>query len=161
MKLPAPSLALVSLGALLLSSCVTSSTVESRIAARPEAYLAVPATHRSLIDQGRIKEGMSKDAVYLSWGAPDAVRESSDNGKRSETWLYESYEPVYTQTVGVGYGGYGYGGYGYGRRHRGYYDDCYPYGGGYSFGTEVNYVPHLSRTVEFRGDSVTAWQRQR
>ena len=139
-----------------LSSCVATSTVESRIAARPELYTALPASQRTTVERGQIKEGFSKDAVYLAWGAPDRVLESGSGGKRTETWLYESYQPVYTEHVGVGYG-YGYGGYG---RRRAY---CDPYGGvsDFSYGTEVRYQPDLSRKVEFNGDKVKSWERMR
>lgn len=154
-------LLLVAAAAATLSSCVTTSTVQSRIAARPELYTALPASQRTMVERGQVKEGFSKDAVYLAWGAPDRVLESGSGGKRTETWLYESYQPVYTEHVGVGYG-YGYGGYGYsglGRR-RGY---CDPYGGlsDFSYGTEVHYQPYLSRKVEFNGDKVKSWERMR
>jgi hypothetical protein len=163
MKTPFLSLCSAALAALLLSSCVAPSTPQSRIAARPEAYNSLPASQRSLIDQGKIKEGMTKDAVYLAWGQPDRVRESSSGGRKTESWLYEGYDPVYTQHVDIGYGGYGYGGYGHGRRGRygGFYD-CYPYGGSsYAVGTEVNYIPYVARTVDFRNGKVTGWESQR
>ena len=163
MKTSLSSFCLAALAVSLLSSCVATSTPQSRIAARPEAYNTLPASHRSLIDQGKIKEGMSKDAVYLAWGAADNVRESSREGKKTESWLYEGYDPVYTQHVDIGYGGYGYGGYGHGRRGRygGLYD-CYPYGGSsYAVGTVVNYIPYVARTVDFRNGKVTGWESQR
>lgn len=162
MKVPITPFSLAALAAAMLSGCVTTSTVESRIAARPELYIDLPAEHRSLVDRGQIKEGMSKDAVFLAWGAPDGMRESSSNGRRTEVWLYETYDPVYTQHVDVGYG-YGYGGWGHGysrsrlRGGHGYYD-CYPYDS-IGIGTEVSYVPRVSRTVKFRNDKVTAWER--
>jgi len=147
--------------AVTLSSCVTTSTVQSRIAARPELYAELPASQRTSVERGQIKEGFSKDAVYLAWGAPDRVLESGSSGKRTETWLYESYQPVYTEHIGVGHGyGYGYGGYGGLGRRRGY---CDPYGGlsDFSYGTEVHYQPYLSRKVEFNGDKVKSWERMR
>ena len=84
MKAPLFSLSMAALAVSLLSSCVAPSTPQTRIAARPEAYNALPASHRSLIDQGKIKEGMTKDAVYLAWGSPDRVRESSSAGKKTK-----------------------------------------------------------------------------
>lgn len=170
MKAPPPTvsmsaisrLLLVAAAAATLSSCVATSTVQSRIAARPELYTDLPASQRTTVERGQIKESFSKDAVYLAWGAPDRVLESGSSGKRTETWLYESYQPVYTEHVGVGYGYGGYGGYGYGGlgRRRGYYD---PYGGlsDFSYSTQVHYQPYLSRKVEFNGDKVKSWERMR
>jgi len=152
-------LAILATAAATLSSCVTTSTVQSRINARPELYTALPASQRTTVERGQIKEGFSKDAVYLAWGAPDRVLESGSGGKRTETWLYESYQPVYTEHVGIGHG-YGYGGYGGLGRRRGY---CDPYGGlsDFSYSTEVHYQPYLARKVEFNGDKVKSWQRMR
>ena len=153
---PLLTIGLAALVSLTLSSCVTTSTVQSRIAAQPEQYAALSDSHRALVDQERVKEGMSKEAVYLAWGTPDGIRESSSGGKQSETWLYESYKPVYSERVSIGYGG----GYGYGRGG-GY--GCYPYDGysSFGYGTDVQYQPFISSTVTFRGNRVQSWEQLR
>lgn len=152
---PLLGMSLAAMVSLTLSSCATTSTVQSRIAAQPEQYAALSDSHRALVDQERVKEGMTKEAVYLAWGAPDGIRESSSGGKQSETWLYESYKPVYTERIDVGYGGYGYG------RRGGY--GCYPYGGysSFGYGTDVQYQPFISSTVTFSGKRVSSWEQLR
>lgn len=75
------------LGGLLLAGCATS-TVEKRRQERPAAYANLSPEFRSLVDQGRIKVGMSKDAVYIAWGKPSEVIQGESSSGPIETWLY-------------------------------------------------------------------------
>lgn len=71
----------------LLTGCATS-TIESRRLERPTAYDALSPEQRQLVDQGRIRVGMSEDAVYLAWGPPAEVREADTEDGRVVVWVY-------------------------------------------------------------------------
>lgn len=142
-----------------LTNC--ASPVERRIASNPELYSKLADSDKVLVNQGRIREGMTKESVFLSWGRPDQVSEGSQKGVKIEKWTYVGTQPVYTQSYGLGWGGGGYG-YGWGRgfgRGYGYYGAWDPYWGGY--GPSVTYVPYKAATVSFRGNRVTEYIRGR
>lgn len=164
MKFPVSALLLASAVVFSQTSCVTSSTVQSRIAAYPAYFEKLPAKHKELVTQNRITEGMGKEAVYLAWGTADEVRRSSRNNRATETWIYLHYEPIYSRSISVGYGYGGYGGYGgsryYRRRNCGYggWGDYY---GDFGYGTDVTYQPHVGAKVEFERDRVVSWETVR
>ncbi len=148
-------LGLVALGlvaVLGLSSC--ASPVERRIANNPQIYGALSSSDKILVNQGRIREGMTKEGVFLSWGRPDYVATGRESGSSAEKWTYTGSRPVYTSTVGVGWNRLGYGPYGYGF---GFYGPWDPFWGGY--GPSVTYVPYEAASVQFRGNRVTKYMR--
>src|SRR5438105_8143759 len=55
-------------GALILTSC---STPETRISDHPDLYQSLSARDRALVNQGQIRPGMPRNAVWLAWGSPD------------------------------------------------------------------------------------------
>ena len=65
--LPASALA-VAAGALFLNSCSTSQT---RISEHPDLYQSISLKEQALVNQGQIRIGMSRPAVWLAWGSPD------------------------------------------------------------------------------------------
>ncbi len=132
--------------AVLLSSCVSPS--EYRVKHNPEMYSKLSETEQQNARYGVVKQGMTKDAVFLAWGAPPRVTSSKHDGKTFERWHYPTYRPVYT-----GYGYYGGGfGFGYWGRHRGfaYYDP-------YIYGPSVSYVRTEGWWVEFVNGRVAAY----
>ena len=66
------SLLLASLLAVVQVSC-QSVTPADRIGANPVMFRTLTPEQQALVQQGRLCEGMSKDAVYLAWGNPDAA----------------------------------------------------------------------------------------
>ncbi len=106
--------ALLAATALLLGSC---ETPQSRISERPAVYNALSARDQALVSQGKIREGMSQDAVYLAWGAPNQRGPGRHRGSSAETWIY------FSTAAGDYYPGFGYGGFGYG----------YGFGGGFGY----------------------------
>jgi hypothetical protein len=142
-----------SLLALGLSSCV--HPIERRIANNPQIYQSLSTNDQLLVQQGRIREGMTKEGVFLAWGRPSQVATGKQKGSSVEQWTYMGSQPVYTNNFGIGFGGgpWGYGGYGR-------YGGCGPWGGGWgNMGPNIVYVPYKSGSVTFRGNRVTDYLR--
>jgi hypothetical protein len=102
--------------ALFLAGCTTMTTTERRIEQNPALFQSLSEKHRALVREGKVTEGMSKDAVTLAWGRPHEKRQGSSGGKTRETWVYFGSESVPVRSFGFSYGsgfgyGYGYGGY--------------------------------------------------
>ena len=74
---------------LLATAIVTGcSTVGSRKAERADAYNALSARHRALVDEGFIDVGMNTNAVYIAWGKPyEIMRVDFPSGERT-VWVY-------------------------------------------------------------------------
>lgn len=153
-----PRLALLLFGLVLalgLASC--ASPLQRRIASNPKLYDSLSAADRGLVNQGRIREGMTKEAVFLSWGRPDHVAAGTQKGVKTERWTYMGSQPVYGPSYGPGYGGWGWG-RGWGRYGYGYGGAWDPYWGGYGgYGPNVAYLPYKAATVDFRGNVVTSY----
>lgn len=86
---------------LIFSGC---STVSSRIKANPETFNRLPSGDKHLVQEGRIREGMSQEPVYLAWGKPDTVSEGSAFGHPYETWTYLAYTTYPWPDYGFGPG---------------------------------------------------------
>lgn len=156
--------AVAALGAALLASC---STVSTRIEKNRAAFDRLPPAERELASRGQIREGMSKEAVFIAWGQRDQTSVVNINGKPSETWIYLAYQDVYPfGYAGYGYGGFGFGGFGYGgfggyggfyrgRGHRfAFYEPFYdPF-----FYGPVARERYPYKLVSFRNDRVIAFQ---
>ena len=82
------SLAFLLLSAFVLAGCATS-TVEGRKKERASTYASLPPEQKELVDQGKIKIGMTPDAVYLAWGAPAEVLEDETPDGHTTTWAYQ------------------------------------------------------------------------
>ncbi len=163
---------------LLLNAC---STPETRISERPDVYRSLSAADQGLVSQGKIREGMSRDAVYIAWGAPNQRAEGRNRGSAVETWIYFNTTSggFYPGGFGYGYGrfGAGFGGYGagYGRFGGGFGG----YGGSYLhphrsgglhrhvfydpfydpfFWSRNSVVSYPDRTVSFQGGRVISYQ---
>jgi hypothetical protein len=97
-------------GALFFGGC---STPESRISDHRDLYDSLPARQQQLVAQGQIAGGMSRNAVWLAWGAPEQRVNGYARGNTTENWVYYT-TTTYPYGYGYGYGGFGYGPYGYG-----------------------------------------------
>lgn len=139
-----------SVAAFLLVSC--AAPIQRRIEKNPQLYSALSSRHQMLVQDGKIEEGMSKEAVFLSWGKPDRVATGSKQGKPYERWSYAGYDAVHSTQIGfgVGYGGLGYGHY---RGRYGYaYADPFFYSA-----PSVDYIPFEAAKVEFLKGKVISW----
>lgn len=133
---------------LLTTSCTTTTAADRRIEKNPAMYGKLSGDDKLLVEKGQIREGMTKDAVYLAWGPADRVRSGRDRGQSVETWTYDGMSNV-SLSVGYGYG-YGYGG------------PFWPYGYGF-YGPPAYYpVPNGPMAeVKFQNGKVIAWQSER
>jgi len=97
----------LSASALILPGC---STTESRISEHPEIFQTLSPRDQELVKAGKIREGMSMDAVWVAWGSPDQKANGVARGKHVETWIYNDY--YYANSYyPYPYGPFGYGGY--------------------------------------------------
>src|SRR5688572_3943261 len=128
---------------LLLFLCGCASTIEDRRTERLAAYSQLPGDTQGLIDTGRIKVGMPKDAVYIAWGKPAQVLQGESDQGRVETWVYHgaTLRPYHY---------WSYDGF-YGSRYRSYYYPI-PY-------LETDWYPqyYVSAEVQFENDRVKHW----
>ena len=131
---------------LMLASCV--SPIAKRIERNPDIYNNLSARHKTMVTQGQIEEGMSKQAVFIAWGRPDRAAKGSRSGRSFEQWSYVAYETVPAMSVGPGFGYWG----GYGA-HRFSYDPVFFYEPAFT------YLPYESARVEFSNAKVTAWKK--
>ena len=154
---------LLPLLAFFVVSC-SSSTPTTRIEKNPKIFRSLSISQQSLVEVGKIEDGMSPAAVFLAWGSPDRQTEGQKDKKRYEQWIYDSLSPVVVQSAWGGWGGYGYG-YGWGGRgyRRGGLGGPGWGAGGWNNGiaTDVVFVPTASSWVKFINGRVESWQRGR
>jgi hypothetical protein len=93
--------------ALVFTGCATP---EQRITDHPEIFQTLSPRDQELVKAGKIREGMSQNAVYLAWGAPDQKATGVARGHQVETWIYNEYTYA-NAPYPYPYGPYGYGGY--------------------------------------------------
>jgi len=137
------------------------TTVETRIQERPEAFRRLSPGDQALVQQGKIREGMSQDAVYIAWGPPSERAPGRNRGRIVETWIFYStaagnYPGPFYYGSSYGYGlGYGYYGGRRGLFRRGlFYDPFYdPF-----FYNHANIVRYPERIVSFQNGRVISFQ---
>jgi hypothetical protein len=132
----------IAAGALLLTSC---STIESRISENPEIYRNLSSRDQALVNQGEIRYGMSRNAVWLAWGSPDSKVIGNMRGHSTETWIYVHYAtyPYYPY-----YGPYGPG---FGFFGDPFYDPFY-------YSLIPPSIPYPYKTVTFSNGRVVSFQ---
>ena len=74
--------------AIVLNSC---STPETRISEHPDLYQSLSPEDQALVNQGQIQIGMSRPAVWLTWGSPDRRIIGNMGRGTTETWVYTYY----------------------------------------------------------------------
>ncbi len=145
--------------AAFLSSCASNATLrERRITSNPDAYETLSEADKALVSSGKVREGFSKEMVFLSWGRPDDIRQGSKKGVPYETWTYTGSQPVSHSSLSIGVGhGYGGGYYPYRSPYRSHHYYNQPYFGFYpSVGTTYSRV--RVGQVEFLNDRVVSWE---
>jgi hypothetical protein len=132
----------IAAGSLVLTSC---STIESRISENPEIYRNLSSRDQALVNQGQIRYGMSRNAVWLAWGSPDSKVIGNMRGHSTETWIYVHYAtyPYYPY-----YGPYGPG---FGFFGDPFYDPFY-------YSLIPPSIPYPYKTVTFSNGRVVSFQ---
>ena len=74
--------------AIVLTSCTMP---ETRISDHPDFYQSLSHRDQALVNQGQIRIGMSRPAVWLAWGSPDRKIVGNMGGGTTETWVYTYY----------------------------------------------------------------------
>jgi hypothetical protein len=100
-------LACIATGALLFSSC---STVSTRIDSHRAAFDQLSSPDRELVSQGKIRGGMSQEAVYIAWGQPQQKATGVVRDVPTETWVYLASTAAYAPYGPGWYGGWGFSG---------------------------------------------------
>src|SRR5262245_13641627 len=126
----------VATATLILSSC---STPQTRISEHPDLYQSLSHRDQALVNEGQIRIGMSRTAVWLAWGSPDQKIVGNMGGGTTETWVYVCYATYYPP-----YGPWGYFG-------DPFYDPFY-----YSFFPPS--IPYPSKVVTFARGRVVSYQ---
>ena len=144
MKTPYARLALAS-ALLLIVSC--ANTVERRIERNPQLFQQLSAQDQQLVREQKLREGMSREAVFLAIGRPDRVSTGRRNGKNFERWTYVGQQAVTTQTFGMGWGGRWGGGW------------CGPFNDPFMMGGPmVTYIPYEAASVDFVEGRAVGWE---
>lgn len=139
--------------AFILTSC---STTESRISENPQMFQSLSASEQALVTQGRIREGMSKNAVWLAWGTSEQKLSGMTRGRSTETWVYMEYtyasDPYPWRPYGFGRVGlyHRYGGHRYAFYGDPFYDPFYSY--------IPPRVAYPAKVVTFQNGRVVSWQ---
>ncbi len=129
----------------VLGACQTVSPAD-RIGQNPAMFSMLSPEQRALVQQGRICEGMTKDAVYLAWGNPDTPPVvGQENGASYEKWIYMEYLPVTVDTVGITAGCVYHG----------------PWHGGSGVTTSTAMISAERAWVMFQNNIVTAWESRK
>jgi hypothetical protein len=97
----------VAASALVLTGC---STTETRISSHPEIFQRLSPGDQALVREGKIREGMSQDAVWVAWGTPDQKGTGITRGHNINLWIYNEYTYA-NAPYPYPYGPFGYGGY--------------------------------------------------
>ena len=142
--------------ALFISGC---STVSSRIDENRAGFEQLSPNDRTLVTQGKIRGGMSQEAVYIAWGRPQQKATGEIHNVPTETWVYLLTTTVPSYAYGGFYGGFA-GPVGYYGRHGGhrfygaffdpFYDPFY-----YPFPETIS---RPVKTVSFQRGKVIAFQ---
>jgi hypothetical protein len=74
----------------LLGGLLSCSTPQRRAQQRAAAFNALSTEDQQQVLHGRIRPGLSQEAVYIAWGEPDWIIEGGKGGQTLEKWIYFS-----------------------------------------------------------------------
>lgn len=86
---------LLALAALLLGAAGCSTPL-TRSQERASTFERLKPEDQRLLLQGKIREGLDEDAVYIALGKPSRVTRGQKEGRREFSWIYSRLE---TRTV--------------------------------------------------------------
>src|SRR3989442_4077558 len=101
------------LGLAVAGLCLTScETLENRISEHQDMFNSLSASDQALVRAGKIRSGMSMNAVWLAWGSPEQKTSGEMRGRPTETWIYIENRSAPYGSAYYPYYGYGPGFYG-------------------------------------------------
>src|SRR5437660_8691175 len=100
----------LTLGLAAVGLCLTScETLDNRISEHQDMFNSLSPGDQALVREGKIRSGMSMNAVWLAWGSPEQKTSGEMRGHPTESWIY-----VESRTAPYGSAYYHYYGYGQG-----------------------------------------------
>jgi hypothetical protein len=140
----------------LLASC---ETLETRISQHPDIYQSLSPGDQSLVTQGKIRNGMSQNAVWLAWGDPGQKAVGNMRGHPTETWIYVNYATYPYPYYGPRFGyGYGFVGARHFHHHRGFIFFGDPFYDPFYYSAIPPSIPYPYKTVTFANGRVMSYQ---
>src|SRR5437870_5251171 len=77
------------LGLAAVGLCLTScETLDNRISEHQDIFNTLSAGDQALVRAGKIRSGMSMNAVWLAWGSPEQKTSGEMRGHATESWIY-------------------------------------------------------------------------
>jgi hypothetical protein len=76
------------LGLAAFLAIVGCSTPETRSREKATSFEALKAEDQRLVLQGKIREGLNEDAVYVALGRPSRITRGQKEGKKEFSWIY-------------------------------------------------------------------------
>ena len=159
------TITLASLTATLFPACQSiegdnnhggSLGLNSRLTRNASSVEKLSSAQKKQVKQGRIANGMTKEAVRVAWGKPDRVKNLSSGGKKIERWYYMGSEGVY-ESGQIGFSHLaGMGPRGVNGPYRLPFDSSGNDTRGNNFARE-----YVSRSVDFRSGKVISWTHPR
>lgn len=89
----------------VLTGC---STVNSRIEEKSALFNSLDSQTQERLKHSSVKVGDTQDMVYIAFGRPDGIKETTTTKGQSLTWIYNSYRTEYEGTHFAGYRRHGY-----------------------------------------------------
>ncbi len=83
---PMFSRALTAAAVLVLAAGCETPTTRARL--HPGAFAKLSAADQRLVLAGKVRDGLTADAVYIAWGEPDEKRATTGGKEPAESWLY-------------------------------------------------------------------------
>jgi len=92
----------------LLAMLTGCSTVNSRIDEKSALFNTFDSQTQERLKRSAVKVGDTQDMVYIAFGRPDGIKETTTEKGQSLTWIYNSYRTDYEGTHFAGYRRQGY-----------------------------------------------------
>ena len=85
-----PSLRVLLASLILTGAAAGCSTPSKRAREHGSAFRRLSPADQALVLRGRVRPGLSQEAVYIAWGAPDwkTVRDGGKGDAGTEIWIY-------------------------------------------------------------------------
>jgi len=86
----------LALASVLVLAAAGCSTPQTRAKERASTFERLKPEDQRMLLQGKIREGLDEDAVYVALGNPSRMTRGQKEGKREYSWIYSRLE---TRTI--------------------------------------------------------------